>query len=122
MTIVWDMMDALIAAGYATEFVVDIFYHYFQPEPTAQLMVMQKRGLNPLVTVDDVTSQPGLQVYVIDSDLEAAEIKAEAIYNYFKLLKGVVGQAIYASGVPVFLGPIGDGRYKFVVDFQGFGN
>lgn len=122
MTIVWDMMDALIAAGYATEFGVDIFYHYFQPEPTAQLMVMQKRGLNPIVTTDDVTPMPGLQVYVIDSDLEAAETKAEAIYNYFRLSKGVVGQAIYASGVPVFLGPIGDGRYKFVVDFQVFGN
>lgn len=122
MTLVWDMMEALISAGYATGIGEDIFYHYFQPEPAAQLMVMQKRGLNPLVTVDDVTSQPGLQVYVIDSDLEAAEIKAEAIYTYFKLLKGVVGQVIHASGVPVFLGPIDDGRYKFVVDFQVFSN
>ena len=121
-SLVVDMMHALIAAGYATVEGTDIFAWQIRPTPAAQLMVMLTGGRPPITTVDAQTPQPGIQVYVVDSDLSAAETKAEAIRNYFSAKLGTIRQAIWAArSTIIYLGQLDDGRHKFVVEFKIFG-
>jgi hypothetical protein len=121
-SLVADMMAALISAGYATATGTDIFAWQIRPTPAAQLMVMLTGGRPPIPSVDSQTAQPGVQIYVVDADLAAAEAKTEAIRTYFSTLKGSIRQAIWAArSTPVYLGQLEDGRHKFVVEFQVFG-
>jgi hypothetical protein len=61
-------------------------------------------------------------VYVVDSNLAAAEAKAEEIRQYFSLRTNVIRQAIWAArSTPIYLGKLDGGRHKFVVEFQVFG-
>ena len=117
-----EMITALISAGYATAVGTDIFAYNIQPTPVAQLMVRPTGGELPILSVDTSTPRPGVQVYVVNSDLKLARDKASAIRAYFALSKGVVRQAITAArSTPIYLGQLEDGRHKFVVEFRLFG-
>ena len=121
-SLVSDMANALIAAGFATVAGTDIFAWQIRSTPPAQLMVMLTGGRPPIQTIDGQTPQPGIQVYVVDSDMAAAETKAEAIRAYFATRVGSIRQAIWAArSTPIYLGQLEDGRHKFVVEFQVFG-
>jgi|GEM_PF-1807291 len=120
-SLVSDMADALISAGFASSKGIDVFAWQIQASPTAQLMVLLTGGEPPIETVDSQTAKPGIQVYVVDSDLAAAETKAEAIRAYFRLQKNLIGQVIKAArSSPIYLGQLDDGRHKFVVEFKIF--
>ncbi len=117
-----EMMAAIVAAGYATAIGTNIFAYRIHPAPDAQLMVMPTGGQEPLVSVDSSTTRPGVQVYVVNSDLKAARDKACAILDYFALKKSSIRQVIQAAkSTPTYLGKLEDGRHKFVVEFKVFG-
>jgi len=121
-SLVSDMISAIISAGYATVLGTDIFAWHIRPSPPAQIMVMLTGGEPPVESVDSSTPRPGIQVYVVDKNLAAAETKAEAIRSYFSLKKGTLRQAIRAArSTPIYLGQLDDGRHKFVVEFKVFG-
>ena len=82
-----EMITELISAGYATVVGTDIFAYRIQPSPVAQLMVMPTGGQEPITSSDSSTPRPGIQVYVVNSDLKAARDKASAIREYFSLKK-----------------------------------
>jgi len=119
--IVTEMMDSLISAGFATDKGTDIFPLRIQPEPDAQLVVIPTGGQLPILTIDSATDQPGVQVYIIGSDLSAVWTKANSIREYYINSKDTIRQAIWAArSSPIYLGKLDDGRHKIVVEFQVF--
>lgn len=117
-----EVITALISAGYATAAGTDIFAYRIQPAPAAQIMVMPTGGQTPIISVDSSTPRPGVQVYVVNSDMKSARDKAAAIRGYFALKKNSIRQAIWAAkSTATYLGQLEDGRHKFVVEFQVFG-
>lgn len=120
-SLVVDMITALINAGYATAQGTDIFAWRIQPTPVAQLMVLLTGGEPPILSVDSSTPRPGIQVYVVNSDLAAAEEKAEAIRAHWAASLTVRQHIVAARSTPIYLGQLEDGRHKFVVEFRLFG-
>jgi hypothetical protein len=117
-----EMAAALISAGFATAAGTDLFAYAIQSSPVAQIMVRPTGGETPILSIDSSTPRPGVQVYVVDSDLKAARDKASEIREYFALGKGTIRQAITAArSTVIYLGQLDDGRHKFVVEFKIFG-
>ena len=117
--IVTEMMDSLISAGFATVKGTDIFPLRIQPAPDEQLVVIPTGGQLPILTVDSATDQPGVQVYIIGSDLSTVWTKANSIHSYYSNRKDTIRQAIWAArSSPIYLGKLDDGRHKIVVEFQ----
>ena len=117
--IVTEMMNSLVSNKFVTASGIDLFAMHIRPEPDAQLIVIPAGGRLPILSVDSATDQPGVQVYVINSDLSAARSKANNIHNHYNNLKGVIRQAIWAArSSPIYLGELDDGRHKIVVEFQ----
>jgi len=117
--IVTEMMNSLVSNKFAAASGTDLFAMHIRPEPDAQLIVIPTGGRLPILSVDSVTDQPGVQVYVINPDVSAAWSKANSIHNHYINLKGVIRQAIWAArSSPIYLGELDDGRHKIVVEFQ----
>jgi hypothetical protein len=119
--IVTEMMNSLVAAGHASATGTDLFAMHIRPEPDTQLVVIPTGGELPLMTIDSAHELPGVQVYVVGSDLSAVWGKAIDIYNYYKILRNVIRQDIKAArSSPIYLGKLEDGRHKVVVEFKIF--
>lgn len=119
--IVTEMMNSLVSAGFATDIGTDLFPLRIRPGPDPQLVVIPTGGQLPLMTVDSMHELPGVQVYIVGSDLSAAWSKAYSIFNYYGHLKNVIRQYIKAArSAPIYLGELDDGRHKIVVEFQVF--
>jgi hypothetical protein len=117
-----ELITALISAGHAIALGTDIFAYRIRPSPSAQLMVLPTGGEPPLNTVDSSTPRPGVQVYVVSSDLKSARDKAASIRDDFALKTNSIRQVIRAAkSTVIYLGQLEDGRHKFVVEFKIFG-
>jgi len=121
-SIVRDIANAMISAGWGTAFGTNIFAQDFPPTPLIAYSIFQYSGKSPegFMGSGPPIDWSGIQIQARDTNKERASTHAEEIRQAFDDLD-LSGSWVQASrSTPIELTSLDDGRagvYRFSVDF-----